>query len=162
MMSSFRVAAMRCCYKSYKVTKLSLTSLHRLDVAFHIKVLFRNFVMFTFKNFFEPSHRIRNRDVLTFRTCEDFCDLEWLTEKTLNLTCAQHHKFIFGTQFIHAEDCDDVLQILVSLQDSLDATRGTIMIFADDLRGKRFGGRSKRIDSRIDSHFSNRALQPDG
>ena len=36
-------------------------------------------------------------------------------------------------ELIHAEDGDDVLEILVELQDSLHATRDRVVLLADDL-----------------------------
>ena len=42
--------------------------------------------------------------------------------------------FVFFTQLIHAEDCDNVLKGLVALQDFLHLTGYLVMLFTDDAR----------------------------
>ena len=59
-----------------------------------------------------------------------------LAKESLNFAGSHNRQLIFGAQFIHAEDCDDVLQIAIALQHSLNASRDIVMIFADDLRSE--------------------------
>ena len=94
--------------------------------------------MFAFENFLETTHGLRNRNVLAFRTGKDFRDVERLAEKTLNLARAINRQLVLRTQFIHAENGDDVLKIFVALQNFLHAARNSVMLFADNFRRERF------------------------
>ena len=45
-----------------------------------------------------------------------FSDVERLRQEALDLTRAGHGEFVFFRQFVHAQNGDDVLQVLVALQ----------------------------------------------
>ena len=67
-----------------------------------------------------------------------------------------------GLKFVHAQNRDDVLQILVALQHLLHAARHVVVFLADDLRRERAGGRGQRIDGGIDAQFRDGTLEHDG
>src|SRR6185436_21007642 len=67
---------------------------------------------------------------------------------------------LFG-KFVHAEDRDDVLQLLVALQNALDIGRYLIMAIADELGIENARGRGERIDRWIDTELGDRARQHD-
>ena len=71
--------------------------------------------MFALENLFKPSHRLCNRDVLAFVPRENFRDVKRLAEEALDFTRAINGQLILRRKFIHAEDGDNILQILVSL-----------------------------------------------
>src|SRR5438046_413199 len=73
-----------------------LTLFNHIDVALHIKVLFRHVIMFAIENFFEPADRVRDRDVLSFRAGEDFGYVKRLTQGTLDLARAIHGTLVLG------------------------------------------------------------------
>ena len=55
---------------------------------------------------------------------------EGLGEKSLNFSGAGDNQFIFRREFFHAQDSDDILQLFVALEDSLDGTGNLIMFIA--------------------------------
>ena len=80
----------------------------------------------------------------------------------MNLAGAEHRQLVLGRKFVHAQNRDDVLQILVALQHFLHAARDVVMFLADDFRRERAGARSQRIDRRIDAQLGDGTLQHDG
>src|SRR5438105_12000516 len=101
------------CYKGYKVTTVTmrrgrhlfndvtfvtiLTLFNHIDVALHVKVLFRHIVMFTIENFFEAAHGVRDRDVLPFRAGEHFGYVKRLAKETLNFSRTVDGELVLGT-----------------------------------------------------------------
>ena len=57
-----------------------------------------------------------------------------LTQEPLNLAGAEHHQLVFGAEFVHAKDCDDVLEILIALQNLLHPAGDIVMLFTDHFR----------------------------
>jgi hypothetical protein len=56
---------------------------------------------------------------------EDLGDVEGLAEEALDLPGAGHDELVVFGELVDAEDGDDVLQVLVALQDLLDASGET-------------------------------------
>src|SRR6476659_2720634 len=134
------------------VTHLTfLTLCDRFNRAFHVEVLFGNFIMFAFQDFFKTTDRIGDRNVFPFRASKHFSDVERLTKEALNLTSAHNRELVLWTQFVHPEDGDDVLQVAVTLQHSLHTSSNVVMIFADNFWGERFRGRGQRVDRWINA-----------
>src|SRR5574338_615445 len=117
--------------------------------------------MFAIENFLEAAHGVGHWYLLALAPGKHLGHAEGLTEKTLNLARPQNCQLVVGRQFIHAEERDDVLKILVALEHRLDATRNFVVLFTNDLRRKRARSRSKRIDRRVDTELSNRTLEDD-
>ena len=65
---------------------------------------------------------------------------------------------VFG-KLVHAEDGDDVLQVLVVLQDLLHAHGHAVVLLAHDFRVERTGGGLQRVDGRIDAQLGDRTGQ---
>ena len=63
-------------------------------------------------------------------------DEERLREELLDLAGARDDELVVLAELVHAEDGDDVLQILVLLQRLLDAARDAVVPLADDLRDR--------------------------
>jgi hypothetical protein len=56
-------------------------------------------------------------------------------------------------ELVHAEDGDDVLQLLVALQDALRPRWPLVVALADVLRIEDPRGRVERIDRRVDAEL---------
>ena len=84
-----------------------------------------------------------------------------LAEETLDFAGAQNREFVFGAELVHAENGDDVLEIAITLENFLHATRDRVMLFAHDFRRERFRGRSQRIDRRINAELGDGTFEHD-
>ena len=60
----------------------------------------------------------------TRRASEDLSDVEGLRQEALHLAGARHRLFVLLRKLVHAQDGNDVLQILVVLR----AQRGTAVV----------------------------------
>jgi hypothetical protein len=60
----------------------------------------------SFENFLEPANGTVHRHAV--KTCATLN----VAQKTLDLARAKHGHLVFGRQFIHAQDCNDVLRSL--------------------------------------------------
>ena len=54
-------------------------------------------------------------------------------QELLDLAGARDDQLVLLGQLVHAEDRDDVLEVLVALQDLLDVARDAVVLLADDL-----------------------------
>ncbi len=82
-----------------------------------------------------------------------------LAKEPLNLAGAMNRELVLRAQFIHAENRDDVLQILVALQHALHTSRNIVMLLANEFRRQRFRGGCERIHCRINSELGDGTLQ---
>ncbi len=83
----------------------------------HVERLLWQVVAFTVRDRLEATDGFRS----VARTCqasagEHFGHVERLRQETLDLTSAGHGHLVFGSQFVHAQDGDDVAQFLVLCQ----------------------------------------------
>jgi len=113
---------------------------HLFDAALHVEVSFGNLVKLALKDFLESADRLRNGHILPLGACEDFGNMERLAQEALDLTGAIYGEFIVGRKLVHTKDRDDVLEILVALENLLDAAGHRVVLLANDLRGKCLGG----------------------
>src|SRR4030095_10624729 len=97
-----------------------------------------------------------------FTASEDLRRAERLTEETLDSARAKHNLFVLRRQLVHAENRDDVLEILEALQYFLDSPRDVVVFLTDDLRRERARRGRERIHGRVDAQFGDGALQHDG
>ena len=65
-------------------------------------------------------------------------------------------------ELVHAEDGDDVLQVLVLLERLLHAARDVVVLLADDLRVEHGRRRVERIDGRVDAELGDGAREHGG
>jgi hypothetical protein len=82
---------------------------------------------------------------------EDLGDVERLAEEALDLPGAGHDELVLFGELVHAEDGDDVLQVLVALEDLLDAAGDGVVALADDVGSRIRRGRSERVDRGVDA-----------
>src|SRR6188472_4009344 len=137
--SSWRTVACGVVISSFSVSAMASRSplADLLDAALHIEVPFRNGVVFAVQDFLEAADGLRDRHLPSLSTGEHLRRAERLAEETLDLPRPIHGDLVVGRQFIHAEDRDDVLQILEALEHALHAARDVVVVLADDLRRQR-------------------------
>src|SRR5438445_10636771 len=122
-----------------------------VDAADHVERLLRQAVALTVADHLETADRFLERDVLARRAGEHFGDMERLREEALDLARAADGGLVFFAELVHAENRDDVLEFLVTLQRTLHAARGLIVLHADHVRIELAAGRSKRINRWINT-----------
>jgi F0F1-type ATP synthase beta subunit len=66
-----------------------------------------------------------------------------------DLAGSEHGELVFGCKLIHAQNRNDVLQVLVALKYRLYATRHFVVLLAHDFGRECARGRSQRINRRI-------------
>ncbi len=77
--------------------------------------------------------------------------MEGLGQEPLRLTGAVHKCLILFRKFVHTENRDNVLQLVITLQHLLHLTGNRIMLLADDIGLQNPGTRCKRVNRRIDT-----------
>ena len=87
-----------------------------LDAALHVEVALGHAVVLAVEDLLEAAHGVGHRDLPPFAAGEDLRRAERLAEEALNLARAVDRQLVLGRQFVHAEDGDDVLQVLEALQ----------------------------------------------
>src|SRR5262249_60810114 len=103
-----------------------------------------------FENLLEAAHRGGHRNLPAPPPGEPLPDAEWLAQEALNLAGTLDRQLVLGRQLVHAENRNDVLQVLESLKDLLHPARDVVMLLADDLGRQGTGGRGEGIDRGID------------
>src|SRR5207253_2222436 len=113
---------------------LALTELleHLVDRPGHVEVLLRNLVVLAFYNRLEAPDRVGDGDVLPIEAGELLGDKEGLRQELLNLARARHGQLVVFRQLIDAENRNDVLQVLVTLENLLHLARDVIVLLTDD------------------------------
>src|SRR5690606_24773447 len=66
---------------------------------------------------------------------------------------------VFLGQLVHTQDRDDVLQLLVALQNVLNATGNFVVLLTDDQRIQRTAGGVQRVYRRVDTQGSDVTAQ---
>src|SRR6185503_7398003 len=82
----------------------------------------------------ERRNRLLELHILPFHSGELLGDCERLGHETLDAARAADDALVFFGQLVHAEDRDDVLQLLVPLQNPLDFRRYLIVSGSDEPR----------------------------
>src|SRR6266852_468527 len=129
------------------------------DGADHVKSLLGEVIVLALQNLGEALHRLADLDVLALAPRETLRDAEGLGEKSLDLACARDRQLVVLRQLLHAEDGDDVLQVLVALHGFLDALGGVVVCLPDDRGLDEAARRAKRVDRGIDPDLDQRPLQ---
>ena len=116
-----------------------------LDAADAGERLLRNVVIHTVADAGEGFDGLVSRHVGARTTGELFGDVEVLAKELLDLTGTIHGGLVFFAELVDANQGDDVLQLLVTLQNRLDAVRAVVVGLAhvtriEDSRGRRLSG----------------------
>ena len=115
------------------------------DRADHVERLLGHIVAFAFEDLAESFDRIFDLDVLALEAGKLLADEERLREETLDLTGTGNGFLILFAKLVEAENGDNVLQVLVTLQNLLDRLGRVVMLVADDRAGREYAS-SKRAD----------------
>src|ERR1044071_865100 len=138
------------------------TLFNLVDAALHVKIRLGHVVVFAVQDFLEAADGLRHGHRFALPAGEDLGDGERLAEEPLNLAGAEHGELVVRGQFVHAENGDDVLEILVTLQHALEAAGDVIVFATDDVRGQGAGGGGQRIHGRVNAQFGDGSFQHDG
>src|SRR3954469_19021401 len=130
-----------------------------VDAALHEERRLRQLVMLAVDDLLERAHRVVDRDVRARRAGERLGDVERLRQEALDLARALHRHLVLVGELVDAEDRDDVLELLVALQDLLDARRDLVVLLAEDVRLEDRRGRVERVDRRVDALLRDRPRQ---
>ena len=74
--------------------------------------------MLALKNLLEAADGLSDRHILARHTGKLLCNVERLREEVLDLTGTRYGQLVLVGQLIHAEDGDDILQVLCLLYTS--------------------------------------------
>src|SRR3954452_6445230 len=121
-----------------------------VDAALHEERRLRQLVVLAVDDLLEGAHRVVDRDVRARRAGERLGDVERLRQEALDLARALHRHLVLVGELVDAEDRDDVLELLVALQDLLDARGDLVVLLADDVRLEDRRGRVQRVDRGVD------------
>src|SRR5699024_2235714 len=105
-----------------------------VDGADHVESLLGQVVDFAVDDHLEAADGVLHRYVHARRAGDHFGHVERLAEEALAFARAGHDLLVFLGQLVHAEDGDDVLQVLVALQRALYLAGDVVVLLADDLR----------------------------
>src|SRR3954449_13335665 len=121
-----------------------------VDAALHEERRLRQLVVLAVDDLLEGAHRVVDWDVRARRAGERLGDVERLRQEALDLARALHRHLVLIGELVDAEDRDDVLELLVALQDLLDARGDLVVLLADDVRLEDRRGRVERVDRGVD------------
>src|SRR4029079_19360109 len=130
-----------------------------LDRALHVEGRLGELVVLALDDRVEARDRVLELDVLAGRPGELLGDEVRLREEQLHLPGARDDALVLVTVLVHAEDRYDVLQVLVALQDLLDARRDAVVVVRDDAGLERPRRRVERVHRRVDPLLHDRARQ---
>src|SRR5690606_30849092 len=116
-----------------------------VDAADHVEGLLRQVVELAVDDHLEAADGLLQRHVLARGAGEHLGDVERLREETLDLARARHRQLVVLRQLVHAQDRDDVLELLVLLQRGLHPARGLVVLVADHVRVELARGRVQRV-----------------
>src|SRR5262249_39930689 len=108
--------------------------LRLFDGAYHVERLLGQRAALAVDDHLEALDGVLQRHVLSRRAGKVLRHREGLRQETLNFACARHGKLVFGRELVHAEDRDDVAQLLVALQRRLHRARGVVVVLPDRVR----------------------------
>src|ERR1019366_615877 len=132
------------------------------DVADHVERLLGELVELALDDLFEAVDRLLEWDVLAVGASEPGGHEERLRQEALDLPRAGDHELVLFAQLVHAENGDDVLQVLVLLEDRLDLTGDVVVTLPHDGGVEQGRGRVERIDGRVDADLGQRAAEDRG
>src|SRR5438105_15406854 len=105
-----------------------------LDLADHVEGLLRKRVALAVHDHLEALDRVLESHVLARRSGEDLGHVERLREEALDLARAPHRQLVFRRELVHAQDRDDVAQLLVALEHLLHGAGRRVVVCADHVR----------------------------
>src|SRR5579875_3887351 len=132
------------------------------DSATVTEVRFWNVIVLAFENFLKAANGVLNWYIFTRDTGKLFTNEEWLGQEVLNLTSTSNCQLVIVAQLVHTQNCDDILQFTVTLENLLDAASHLVVLLTDNFRCQCTGSGCERIDRWIQTHFGNLTVQVGG
>src|SRR4249920_2168282 len=108
------------------------SGLDLVDVALEVEGLLRDVIERAREDLLEARDRLLERDQLALGARELRGDEERLAEELLDLARAIDRHAVVLAELVHAENGDDVLQVLVLLERLLDLAGHAVVALADD------------------------------
>lgn len=102
-------------------------------------------------NYLETGNALLQIHVLARGTGEHFSNMERLAQEPLNFSSTSNSQLVIFTEFIHSQNGDNILKVLVILKNFLYSTSSIVVFLSQDMWGEHTRSRIKRIDSRIDA-----------
>src|SRR5438094_3850449 len=124
-----------------------------VDRAHHVEGLLGQVVVLALDDLAEAADGLRERHVDALVAGELLGHVEGLGEELLDLARPGDGELVVLGELVHAEDGDDVLQVLVALQDRLDLSGHAVVLLADHRRAQDARGRVERVDGGVDAEL---------
>ena len=129
--------------------------------AHHVEGLLRQVVPLALQNLLEAAHRLANGHVAARAPGEGLGHEHGLRQEALDLARPHHRQLVFLGKLLHAQDGDDVLQVLVALQHPLHLPRHLVVLVADDAGVEDAREAGQRVHRRVKPLLGDGALQGD-
>src|SRR3954466_13540976 len=133
-----------------------------LDRADHVERLLGQRVALAVDDHLEALDGVFERNVFARRAGEVLRHGKRLRQEALDLARPGYRELVLGRQLVHAENRDDVAQLLVALQRLLHGARGVVVLLADRVGVDLARGRIQRIDRRVDAERGDIAREHHG
>ena len=108
-------------------------------------------VALAFQDGLEGGNGVLEMDELAFPSGELAGDKEGLGEEVSDPSCPVDGELVLLGELVDAKNCDDVLEILVLLEDRLDASCDVVVLLADDVGIEEVAGGGQGIDGGIEA-----------
>src|ERR671930_361961 len=128
-----------------------------LDRADHVEGLLGQVVVLAVEDLAEALDRVLELHVLAGGAGELLGDEVRLREEALDLPRAGDDEPVLVGELVDSEDGDDVLEVLVALEDLLDARRRPVVLVGDDARLERAREGVERVHRGVDALLHDRA-----
>jgi len=115
--------------------------------------------MFPFDDFLECLDSILPGNIFSRASRKNLRHKEGLGEEPLNPARPAHNTFVVIGQFVHTQNRNDILKILVFLERFLNGSGHTVMLLPDNHRVKNTGCRIEGIDSGVNAKLRDLARQ---
>ena len=123
------------------------------DAALEVEGLLGDVIVLAFDDLLEGADGVFDLDVGAGDAGEDFGYVEGLRKEALHLAGAGDGDLVLFGELVDTEDGDDVLKVLVTLEDLLDALSHVVVLLADDARRENARGGGQRIYGGVDAEF---------
>lgn len=121
--------------------------------------LFGEVIEFAADEFFERVHGVFDGDVSAGVAGELFGNEVGLRHEPLDLSGAGYDQLVVVAEFIDPENCDDVLQFSVALQNLLNFSGHFVVSFADDAGVEVLGRGREGVNRRVETLGGDGSLQ---
>src|SRR5688572_30022092 len=122
-----------------------------LDRPDHVERLLGQGVTLAIHDHLEALDGVLERHVLARGAGEVLRHGERLRQEALDLARAGDRELVLGGELVHAEDGDDVTQLLVALQRGLNGAGSVVVVFADRVGVDLTRGGVERVHRRVDT-----------